>query len=78
MATCVYLREQNSAKRDNSGSVANNRGRCKSPTVPIVSRMPVRLPGSGEMKHGGDFVRLVPPEASNARTLCINKSWRIR
>lgn len=53
-------------------------GKWKSSTVPIASCMPEWLPGSGEMKHGGDFVRLVPPEASEARTLGINKTWRAR
>lgn len=52
-------------------------GKWKSSTVSIVSCMPVWLPGSGEVKHGGDFVRLVPPEASGARKLYINKTWCI-
>lgn len=32
----------------------------------IISCMPVRLPRSGEMKHGEDFVMFVPPKASEA------------
>lgn len=39
----------------------------------IVSYKPVFLPHNGEMKHGEDFVRLVPPKASEAMMLASIK-----
>lgn len=53
----------------NRGKQQRQTGKRNSMRALIVSCMPVWLPQSGEMKHGEDFVRLVPPKASEARTL---------